>query len=67
MGNGFKIKEMKKLENEITELINKHSAENGSNTPDFILGEYLINCLKSFDKAVKIRDKWYGKELSPPK
>jgi len=58
---------MKKLENEITELINKHSAENGSNTPDFILGEYLINCLKSFDKAVKIRDKWYGKELSPPK
>jgi len=58
---------MKKLENEITELINKHSAENGSNTPDFILGEYLINCLKSFDKAVKIRDKWYGKELSPLK
>lgn len=39
--------------------INRHSAENGSNTPDFILAEYLTDCLGAFDKAVKRRQDWY--------
>jgi len=29
-------------------LINKHSLENFSDTPDFILAEYLVECLKSY-------------------
>ena len=45
---------------EIETVINRHSKENGSNTPDFILAEYLTDCLKAFDKAVKYRDNWYG-------
>ncbi len=40
-------------------LINQHSMENGSDTPDFILAEYLTGCLSSFDKAVKRRQDWY--------
>lgn len=45
---------------EIETAINRASKENGSNTPDFILAEYLEDCLKAFDKAVTKRDKWNG-------
>jgi hypothetical protein len=44
-------------------LINQHSMENGSNTPDFILAEYLDDCLQVFDKAMFRRAKWYKGEL----
>lgn len=40
-------------------IINRHSKENGSNTPDFILAEYLNDCLIAFDKATTRRTKWY--------
>ena len=43
------------LRQEIAAAINRHSAENGSNTPDFILAEYLTDCLAAFDKAVNAR------------
>lgn len=42
-------------------LLNSESMENGSNTPDFMLAEYLIDCLQAFDKAVRTRDDWYNK------
>jgi len=48
---------------ELERLINKHSMENGSNTPDFILADYLVECLQSFDKILQVRERWYGKEL----
>ena len=44
----------------IENTINALSLENGSDTPDFILAEYLTDCLTTFDKITKIRDKWYG-------
>jgi hypothetical protein len=50
---------------ELEFVINRHSMENGSNTPDFILAEYLQHCLAAFDLAVKRRDKWYGKVQCP--
>lgn len=53
------------LKDELIDLINKKSRENTSNTPDFILGEYLMNCLESFEKAIKSRDSWYGVHLEP--
>lgn len=46
---------------ELEELINKHSKENGSDTPDFILARYLDNVLQNFDAAVKEREEWYGR------
>ena len=46
------------LNEELTVLLNKHSIENGSNTPDFILAEYLINCLNAWSTAVNHRDSW---------
>jgi hypothetical protein len=47
--------------NEIETIINKHGRENTSDTPDFILAEYLTDCLASFDKAVRERERWYGR------
>ena len=36
---------------ELTTLINRFSLENGSNTNDFILADYLTDCLAAFDRA----------------
>lgn len=54
---------------ELRDLINKHSIENNSNTPDFILAQYLTQCLRAWNMAVTHRDKWYGsakKEATEP-
>lgn len=44
---------MKEFKKKLSSLINRYSLENGSNTPDFILAEYLVNCLKTYNKAVQ--------------
>lgn len=41
-------------------LINYHSKENGSNTPDFVLAEFLVDCLAAYDKAMEQREKWFS-------
>lgn len=43
-------------------LINSHCIENMSDTPDFILANYLKNCLENFAEAVNARETWYGRE-----
>ena len=47
---------------ELENLINNHSLEKNSDTPDFILAEYLTDCLETFDKIIKKREKWYNRE-----
>lgn len=54
------------FQQELQKLINYHSRESGSDTPDFILANYLIDCLAAFDKAVKDRARWYGHEQRVP-
>lgn len=49
---------------ELSSWINRNSLENLSNTPDFILAEYLMQCLESFSKATLLREDWYGREKS---
>lgn len=51
---------MQTFRKELEELINKHSLESGSNTPDFILADFLIGCLHIFDRAIEKRNQWYG-------
>ena len=48
---------------ELEELINRHSSENGSNTPDFILARFMQDCLESFNRASNDRENWYKKRL----
>lgn len=55
--NGFR--------SELESLINRFSKENGSNTPDFILAEFLENCLDNFDKAVSARMEWRSEVQVP--
>jgi hypothetical protein len=58
-------KKKNKLRTEIEHTINKVSAENESNTPDWILADYLIRCLDTFDLITRKRDHWYGVHLEP--
>ena len=51
---------MADLRKELEHVINCASAENESNTPDFILAQYLQSCLDAFNAAVRERDRWYG-------
>lgn len=46
---------------ELSSLLNRHSMENRSNTPDLILREYLCACLMAFDTATNARESWYGR------
>jgi hypothetical protein len=48
--------------NALAALINRNSMENGSDTPDFILARYLVDCLEVFDRAVIAREKWYDRD-----
>jgi hypothetical protein len=50
---------------ELEALINKYSQENGSDTPDFILAQYLSGCLILFGIAVRARSRWYGHHDQP--
>lgn len=52
---------MSDLLNKIEQAINCASAEQGSDTPDFILASYLKDCLDAFDRATNARENWYGR------
>lgn len=49
------------LEKAIERLCNCYCLENESNTPDFILAEYIIAALQAYNRAVNAREKWYGR------
>ena len=51
---------------ELEQIINKYSIENESDTSDFILAEYLNNCLTSYKLAVSLRENRYGRKAINP-
>ena len=53
------------FDQELQSLINRHSKESASDTPDFILAMYISAALDAFNAAVKRRDEWYGVGLRP--
>ena len=46
---------------ELETLLNRYNQEHGSNTPDFILAAYLMDCLLAWNQAVRHREQWYGR------
>jgi len=48
---------------QLTRLINRHSLEGGSATPDFVLADYLAQCLAVFDVTIAHREAWYGRPM----
>lgn len=53
------------LEHELAALLNRHSLEGRSDTPDFILAQYLIGCLHAWNAATLARDQWSGRKPTP--
>lgn len=49
----------------LTTLLNRFSRENVSNTPDWILRNFICECLKAFNVGIVERDKWYGIKPEP--
>ena len=49
----------------IRRAINTNSAENASNTPDYILAQFMCACLVAFDTATQQRETWYGRDARP--
>jgi len=55
--------EVSNFKRELASVLNKYSRENLSNTPDYILAEYLNDCLNTFDKIIQLRKN--DSEISP--
>lgn len=53
---------MSRFVKELEQLINKYSIENESDTPDFILAEYIRGVLNAFNKTIGKREAWYGRK-----
>jgi hypothetical protein len=47
---------------ELENLINEHCMENGSNTPDYVLAQFIDNMLMAFDIAVNSRETHFGRD-----
>jgi len=54
------------LRDDLAATINRWSIENDSDTPDFMLADFLIGCLQTFAQAVDAREQWYGRRSTNP-
>lgn len=50
---------------DVASALNCNSAENASNTPDFILSDFALATIAAFDAAVNRRAAWYGRHDGP--
>lgn len=53
------------FEEDIRQVINRHSAESISGTPDFLLAELLVGVLKVYNEIVTKRAEWRGEGVDP--
>ena len=51
------------FQKELEQLINTHSMETYTDTPDFVLAKYLNNCLIAFNQAMTERKEFFA---NPP-
>lgn len=48
------------FKNELESAINRYSVDNELNTPDFLLAEYLVQCLNNY-KDIAVKNKaWHS-------
>ena len=47
------------FERDLSDLINSHSIEQHSNTPDFILARHMVNSLKAFTEIMRDRISYF--------
>lgn len=58
--------EPKSFDQELVSLLNKHSMENRSGTPDWILGEFVMASLRAWNLGTRLRSEWRGEDLELP-
>ena len=58
------VKISTKLEKELAHILNCYSEENRSDTPDWILANYLIDCLDAFNGAMFSREIYNGRKTA---
>ena len=49
----------RKLKQELTELLNRHSRESASNTPDFALANFMLSVLEAGEELIRTREVWH--------
>lgn len=54
----------KELEKEIENLMNKYNIDTITDTPDFIIAEYLMTCLRNYLVTKNKVEKWFGKRIT---
>lgn len=59
----LKAESDKGFRRDLETLINRYSRENGSDTPDFILADFLSASLAAWDAGLQAREKWYGRPI----
>lgn len=64
--NGTDINALQSFSADVAEVINRHSMENPSGTPDFILGDLLTSVLASYNDAVQKRAEWRVETVELP-
>ena len=47
------------FERELRGLLNRYSMENRSDTPDFVLARYMVQCLHAYENATSNRRAWH--------
>ena len=52
-------KSSEQLSQQVSNAINRCSRECESNTPDFILAEFMVDCLKAFERLHEARTRWH--------
>uniref|UniRef100_A0A6M3KCB3 Uncharacterized protein n=2 Tax=viral metagenome TaxID=1070528 RepID=A0A6M3KCB3_9ZZZZ len=62
-GENMPVQEKVELEKGLSVLINRVSRENDSNTPDFLLAEFMMSCLDAFELTSNKREVWFGVTL----
>lgn len=59
--DGFQVFENKaEIIKKFTRFVNENSLEKGSDTPDFMLAEYLFNCLQNYNDIMQRRERWWS-------
>ena len=59
------VEREQQFEKELTELLNKYNMESICNTPDFIIANYLVHCLRAVENFSLKRERWYGVKCVP--
>ncbi len=54
---------MGSLLDDLGSLLNSYNKENDSNTPDYVLAQYMLDCLRAFNQAVMAREGWHGRAV----